>query len=163
MLPPALQEKLNALPERPGVYVYRNGAGEPIYVGKAKSLRQRVRSYFQPSAMHPPRIERMVSEVADLEIIVVHTEVEALILESNLVKKNKPRFNVVLRDDKNFPYLKLSLADPYPRVSLVRRARVDANLYVGPFLPAAHARRTLKLIPRFFHCLLYTSDAADEL
>src|SRR6185436_2218953 len=101
-------------------------------------------------AAHPPRIERMVSEVADLEIIVVHTEVEALILESNLVKKNKPRFNVVLRDDKNFPYLKLSLADPYPRVSLVRRARVDANLYVGPFLPAAHARRTLKLIPRFF-------------
>ncbi|HET9299133.1 MAG TPA: excinuclease ABC subunit UvrC [Candidatus Polarisedimenticolaceae bacterium] len=150
MLSPALQEKLADLPERPGVYVYRNAAGEPIYVGKAKSLRQRVRSYFQPSAMHPPRIERMVSEVADLEIIVVHTEVEALILESNLVKKNKPRFNVVLRDDKNFPYLKLSLADTYPRVSLVRRAKVDANLYVGPFLPAAHARRTLKLIPRFF-------------
>jgi excinuclease ABC subunit C len=150
MLPPSLQEQLDRLPERPGVYVYRNAAGEPIYVGKAKSLRQRVRSYFQPSAAHSPRIERMVSEVRDLEIIVVHTEIEALILESNLGKKNKPRYNVVLRDDKNFPYLKLSLEDPYPRVSLVRRAKVDANVYVGPFLPAAHARRTLKLIPRFF-------------
>ncbi len=145
-----LREKLERLPDRPGVYVYRNAAGEPIYIGKAKSLRQRVRSYFQPAAQHPPRIERMVAEVEDLEIIVVDTELEALLLESNLIKEKRPRYNVVLRDDKHFPYLKLSLEDEFPRVALVRRARVDGNLYVGPFTPAAVARKTLKMIPRFF-------------
>ena len=150
MASPPLQEKLDRLPDRPGVYVYRNAAGEPLYVGKAKSLRSRVRSYFQHGAAHPPRIARLVEEVADLEIIVVDTEIEALILESNLVKRERPRFNVVLRDDKNFPYLRLSLEDTYPRVSLVRRARLDRSLYVGPFIPAWVARRTLKLVPRFF-------------
>jgi excinuclease ABC subunit C len=109
-----------------------------------------VRSYFQPSVQHPPRIGRMVEEVRDLEIIVVGTEIEALILESNLVKRERPRFNVVLRDDKSFPYLKLSVRDPYPRVSLVRRARLDGDVYVGPFLPASSARRSMKLIQRFF-------------
>jgi excinuclease ABC subunit C len=149
-LPAELEQRLAELPDRPGVYLYRNAAGEPIYVGKAKSLRQRVRSYFQPSAQHPPRIARLVAEVADLEVIVVDSELEALILESNLIKENTPRYNVVLRDDKQFPYLKLSLEDTYPRVSLVRRARIDRNLYVGPFTPTWVARRTLKMIPRFF-------------
>jgi excinuclease ABC subunit C len=142
--------RLAELPERPGVYLYLGADGEPIYIGKAKSLRQRVRSYFQESAEHSPRIARMLAEVADLEIIVVDTELEAVILESNLIKAKRPRYNVVLRDDKHFPYLKLSLRDPYPRVSLVRRARLDGNLYVGPFTPAAIARQTLKMIPRFF-------------
>src|SRR5262245_29986557 len=146
----SLEEKLAALPDRPGVYLYRSHAGELVYVGKAKSLRSRVRSYFQPSVQHPPRIARLVSEVADLEIIVVDTEMEALILESNLIKREQPRFNVVLRDDKSFPYLKLSLEDTYPRVSLVRRARLDRNVYAGPFLPASVARRSMKMIPRFF-------------
>jgi excinuclease ABC subunit C len=146
----SLEEKLAGLPDRPGVYLYRNQARELVYVGKAKSLRSRVRSYFQPSVQHPPRIARLVEEVADLEIIVVDTEMEALILESNLIKREQPRFNVVLRDDKSFPYLKLSLEDPYPRVSLVRRAKLDRNVYAGPFLPASVARRSLKLIPRFF-------------
>jgi excinuclease ABC subunit C len=147
---PRLKEKLDGLPAQPGVYVYRNAAGESIYIGKAKSLRQRVRSYFQPSAQHPPRIARMVSEVADLELIVVDTEMEALILESNLVKKQRPRYNVVLRDDKHFPYLRLSSRDTYPRVSLVRRARLDGDLYVGPFLPASTAWRSMKLVQRYF-------------
>lgn len=146
----ALRVKLDALPDQPGVYLYRDAAGEIVYVGKAKSLRSRVRSYFQPGAPHPPRTARLVEEIADLEIIVVDTEVEALILEANLIKRHRPRWNVVLRDDKNFPYLKLSLADTYPRVRLVRRARLDKNLYFGPFIPASVARRTLKLVPRFF-------------
>jgi excinuclease ABC subunit C len=146
----SLHEKLAGLPDRPGVYLYRTAGGELVYVGKAKSLRSRVRSYFQPSVLHPPRIARLVEEVADLEIIVVDTEMEALILESNLIKREQPRFNVVLRDDKSFPYLKLSLEDTYPRVSLVRRARLDRNVYAGPFLPASVAWKSLKLIPRFF-------------
>ena len=146
----ALQDKLDSLPDRPGVYQYRNAAGEVIYIGKAKSLRSRVRSYFQPSAQHDPRIANMVTEVADLELIVVDTEMEALILESNLIKRKRPRYNVVLRDDKHFPYLKLSMRDEYPRVSLVREARLDGSVYTGPFLPAAIARRTMKLIQRYF-------------
>ncbi|HKQ62694.1 MAG TPA: excinuclease ABC subunit UvrC [Candidatus Polarisedimenticolaceae bacterium] len=145
-----LNARLERLPARPGVYLYRNAAGEPIYIGKAKSLRARVRSYFQAGAQHPPRIARMVAEVDDLEVIVVDSEIEALILESNLVKRERPRYNVVLRDDKSFPYLKLALNDPYPRASLVRAARRDGNLYVGPCLPASAARGTLKLVQRFF-------------
>jgi len=146
----ALRHKLDSLPDRPGVYQYRNVRGEVIYIGKAKSLRSRVRSYFQPSAQHDPRIASMVAEVADLELIVVDTEMEALILESNLIKRERPRYNVVLRDDKHFPYLKLSLRDTYPRVSLVRTARLDGNVYTGPFLPASKARRTMKLVQRYF-------------
>lgn len=147
---PELQAKLDALPTSPGVYLWRNAAGELLYIGKAKSLRPRVRSYLQPGAQHPPRIARMVAEIADLEVIVVDTEMEALILESNLVKKKRPRYNVVLRDDKHFPYLKLSLSDRYPRVSLTRRARLDGDVYVGPFTPASTARRSMKLIQRYF-------------
>jgi len=146
----ALQDKLDSLPDRPGVYQYRNAKGEVIYIGKAKSLRSRVRSYFQPAAHHDPRIASMVTEVADLELIVVDTEMEALILESNLIKRKRPRYNVVLRDDKHFPYLKLSMRDTYPRVSLVRQARLDGSVYTGPFLPAAIARRTMKLVQRYF-------------
>ncbi len=147
---PDLKDKLERLPERPGVYLYRDRNGEVLYVGKAKSLRQRVRSYFQSAAQHPPRTANLVAEIADLELIVVDTEMEALILESNLIKKERPRFNVILRDDKHFPYLKLSTKDTYPRLSLVRRARLDGHRYVGPFLPAARARQTMKLVQRYF-------------
>ncbi len=147
---PLLLDKLDALPAAPGVYLYRNAAGDLLYVGKAKSLRSRVRSYFQPSAQHPPKTASLVAEIADLEIIRVDTEIEALILESNLVKRHHPRYNVVLRDDKNFPYLKVSARDPYPRVSLVRQARLDGAQYYGPFIPASVARRSLKLIQRTF-------------
>jgi excinuclease ABC subunit C len=145
-----LRQKLDELPTAPGVYRYLNAGGAVIYIGKAKSLRQRVRSYFQPSARHAPRVSRMVAEVDDVELIVVGTELEALILESNLIKQERPRYNVVLRDDKHFPYLRLSVRDTYPRVSLVRRARLDGSVYAGPFLPAATARRSMKLIQKFF-------------
>lgn len=148
--PVEVERKLANLPTRPGVYIYRDATGDAIYIGKAKNLRSRVRSYFQPSAKHGPRIARMVRTIAELELIVVDTEVEALILESNLIKKQRPRYNVVLRDDKHFPYLKLSTKDPYPRVSLVRKARRDGNLYCGPFLPASTARRSIKVVQKQF-------------
>ena len=147
---PQLSSALEQLPRRPGVYRFVNAAGETLYVGKAKSLHSRVRSYFRPSADHPPHIARMLSEVVDLNVIVVDTELEALLLEANLIKRERPRFNVVLRDDKQFPYIRLSIRDDYARASFVRRARVDGNLYVGPFLPASGARRTLRLIQRHF-------------
>jgi len=145
-----LRAKLDCLPKRPGVYRYLDRDGNTLYVGKAKSLHSRVRSYFQPSAKHAPHIERMLADVADLDIIVVDTEMEALILEANLIKRERPRYNVVLRDDKNFPYLQVTLRDIYPRASLVRRARLDGSHYVGPFLPAAAARRSLKALQRYF-------------
>jgi excinuclease ABC subunit C len=145
-----LDLKIERLPVSPGVYRFLDAQGKTLYVGKAKSLRVRVRSYFRPSADLGPRIARMVSRVTDVDVIVVDTEAEARILEANLVKRERPRYNVVLRDDKSFPYVRLSLGDEYPRASLVRRARVDGDLYVGPFLPAAGARRTLKLVQRYF-------------
>ena len=131
----ALREKLDELPERPGVYLYRDAANRLLYVGKGQ-VAARARPLVLPGgAQHAPRTVSLVAEIADLETIVVDTEMEALMLEANLIKKERPPYNVVLRDDKSFPYLKLSLADEYPRVSLVRRARLDKNAYYGPFLP----------------------------
>src|SRR5262249_17907666 len=112
--------------------------------------RQRVRSYFQPGAQHAPRTVSLVAEIADLETIVLGSEMEALMLEANLIKKERPPYNVVLRDDKSFPYLKLSTANQHPRVSFVRAARWSKHVYYGPFLPASVARRSLKMIPRYF-------------
>ena len=145
-----LEEKLGELPDSPGVYLYRDRRGKVLYVGKAKSLRSRVRSYFQKGAQHPPKTEALVAEVRDLELILTASEREALILENNLIKKERPRYNVLLRDDKNFPYLKMTVKDAFPRVVLVRRARLDRNLYFGPFLPASSARKSLRMVARFF-------------
>jgi excinuclease ABC subunit C len=145
-----LEEKLAGLPDTPGVYLYKDRRGRVLYVGKAKSLRSRVRSYFQKGAQHPPKTAALVAEVKDLELILTGSDREALILENNLIKKERPRYNVLLRDDKNFPYLKMTAGDPFPRVVLVRHARLDRNLYFGPFLPASAARKTLRLIARFF-------------
>ena len=145
-----LAGRLAELPDHPGVYIYKDAEGRVIYVGKAKSLKSRVRSYFQAGADHPPKTQRMIEEVGDLDLILTDTEVEALMLENHLIKRERPRYNVVLRDDKNYPYLKLSIKDEYPRVGLVRRAKTDGNLYFGPFLPASLAWRTLRMIPKFF-------------
>lgn len=145
-----LQEKIESLPTEPGVYLYRNAGGKIIYVGKARSLRQRVRSYFQESRPLDPKTERLVSEVADLEYIVTDSAVEALILESTLVKKNQPRYNVNLKDDKSFPYLKLTVNEPFPRIFITRRIKKDHALYFGPFLPASYARQTIKLVNKYF-------------
>ncbi len=149
-LPDKVKEALERVPEEPGCYRMWDARGQILYVGKALSLRPRVRSYFQESAQHPPRTAALVAEARDLDFIVTRSEVEALILENNLIKEHHPPYNVMLRDDKNFPYLKLTIKDDFPRVILVRRPRPDGNLYFGPFLPASHAWRTLRMIPRFF-------------
>ena len=145
-----LQQKIDHLPAEPGVYLYKNSQGKIIYIGKARSLRQRVRSYFQESRPLDPKTQRLVAEIADLEYIVTDSEVEALILESTLVKKNQPRYNIHLKDDKSFPYLKLTVNEPYPRIFITRRIRKDGALYFGPFLPASYARQTIKLINKYF-------------
>lgn len=145
-----LRERVRGLPAQPGCYIFRGGGGEALYVGKARSLRDRVRSYAQPAGKLGVKIAQMVSEAADVEVILTSTEVEALILENNLVKKERPRYNTMLRDDKNFPYLKLTVKDRFPRLALVRKARQDGNLYFGPYLPAANARRSTKMVARFF-------------
>jgi excinuclease ABC subunit C len=146
----SLTEKLEQLPSRPGVYLFKGREGEILYVGKARVLRDRVRSYFQ--AGRPPEIhkERMVEEIADLDLIVTDSEMEALALENNLIKRHKPPYNLRLRDDKNHPYLKLSLAEEYPRLHLVRRPSEDGNAYGGPYIPASLAYRTAGLVRKLF-------------
>ncbi len=143
--------RLADLPEGPGVYLFRDRRGGLLYVGKAKSLKSRVRSYFQPGgAGQFAKTDALVAEIHDLEYIVTRNEVEALILENSLVKKEQPRYNIRLRDDKNFPYLKLTRTERFPRVVLVRRARLDGNAYFGPYLPASSARRTIQMVARHF-------------
>ena len=146
----ALEDKLESLPPQPGIYLFKNRKGKTIYVGKAKSLRHRVRSYFQHSKSLGIKTETLLREIADIDYIVTDNDVEAVILENSVIKKEKPRFNVLLRDDKNFPYLKLTVNEEYPRLYLVRRVLPDGALYYGPFIPASLARRTMKLISRHF-------------
>jgi excinuclease ABC subunit C len=142
--------RVRQLPEMPGCYIFRGASGEALYVGKARSLRDRVRAYTQPPESLGLRIAQMVSEAADLEVILTDTEVEALILENNLIKNELPRYNTMLRDDKNFPYLKLTVKDDFPRLTLVRKASQDGSQYFGPYLPASNARRSTKMVARFF-------------
>lgn len=146
----SLEEKLKNLPVSPGVYLHKDEAGKIIYVGKAKNLRNRVRSYFQSGRGHDPKTRELVRRIRDLEFIVTDTEVEALVLESNLIKLHKPRYNVLLKDDKQYPHLKLTINEPFPRVMITRKIQRDGALYFGPFLPAALARRTIDLINRTF-------------
>jgi excinuclease ABC subunit C len=145
-----LQDKLANLPTSPGVYLHKDEAGRIIYVGKAKNLRNRVRSYFQSGRGHDSKTRQLVKRIADLEFIVTDTEVEALVLESNLIKKHKPRYNIALKDDKQYPHLKLTINEPFPRVMITRRIQRDGALYYGPFLPASLARRSIDLINRTF-------------
>ena len=145
-----LEEKLNSLPVSPGVYLHRDEAGKIIYIGKAKNLRNRVRSYFQSGRGHDRKTRELVRRIRDLEFIVTDTEVEALVLESNLIKKHRPRYNIALKDDKQYPHLKLTVNEPFPRVMITRRIQRDGALYFGPFLPASLARRTIDLINRTF-------------
>ncbi|MBD0372213.1 MAG: excinuclease ABC subunit UvrC [Pyrinomonadaceae bacterium] len=145
-----LEEKLQNLPTQPGVYLHKDDAGKIIYVGKAKNLRNRVRSYFQSGRGHDRKTRELVRRIRDLEFIITDNEVEALVLESNLIKQHKPRYNVLLKDDKQFPHLKLTINEPFPRVMITRKIQRDGALYFGPFLPAALARRTIDLINRTF-------------
>ncbi|MDH4305472.1 MAG: excinuclease ABC subunit UvrC [Nitrospira sp.] len=150
--------KLAHLPDQPGVYLFKNEQREIIYIGKAAILADRVRSYFQKSADHSPKTSLLVKQVADLETMVTRSELEALILESNLVKRHKPRFNVVLRDDKQYPYVRLPIKDDFPRLSIVRRVQKDGALYYGPYTPANALRETLKVIKHVFPLATCTID-----
>ncbi len=144
-----IAEKLKTLPTSAGIYLHLNASGKILYVGKAKNLRNRVRQYFQSSRNLDPKTRQLIALIADFEFIVVDNEVEALILESNLIKKHKPRFNVLLKDDKSYPHLKLT-NEPYPKVVVTRRIVRDGSFYFGPFLPAVLARKTLNLVNRAF-------------
>ena len=146
----ALQSKLLHLPDNPGVYLFKNAQGEILYIGKAAVLADRVRSYFQKGTDPSPKTTLLVSQIADLETMVTRSELEALILESNLVKRHRPRFNVVLRDDKQYPYVRLPIKEDFPRLSIVRRVQKDGALYYGPYTPVNALRETLKVIKQVF-------------
>src|SRR3989441_10952530 len=147
---PTVEAKLKQIPPGPGVYLYRDAGGQTIYVGKAKSLRNRVRTYFQDSRDLDERKDQMMDAIEDLEFIMTDTEGEALALENNLIKQHKPKYNILLRDDKTYPFIKLTANEPFPRAIITRRVRKDGALYFGPFFPAGLARKTLKLIERYF-------------
>ena len=153
-----LQSKLSHLPDSPGVYLFKNEPGEIIYIGKAAVLADRVRSYFQKGADHSPKTSLLVSHITDVETMVTRSELEALILESNLVKRHKPRFNIVLQDDKQYPYVRLPIKDDFPRLSIVRRVQKDGALYYGPYTPANALRETLKVIKHVFPLATCTID-----
>jgi excinuclease ABC subunit C len=145
-----LYEKIRALPTQPGVYLYKNAEGEVIYVGKAKNLRARVRFYLLESAQADAKTGSLMREAVDLEFILVGNESEALALETNLIKQRKPRFNILLKDDKSYPYVKLTLADRFPKVFVTRRLRKDGAAYYGPYFPGSLAWRVVELIHRSF-------------
>ncbi|MGH9523431.1 MAG: excinuclease ABC subunit UvrC [Terriglobales bacterium] len=145
-----LAQKIRTLPTSPGVYLYKNAEGEVIYVGKAKNLRARVRSYFVEGRAEDAKTGSLLREAVDVEYIVVDNEKEALALENNFIKQRKPRFNILLRDDKTYPYVKLTLGERFPRVYVTRRLRKDGSVYYGPYFPASLAYRIADLIHRHF-------------
>jgi excinuclease ABC subunit C len=144
-----LKTQIAHLPEQPGVYLYANEAGETIYVGKARSLRDRVRSYLGARGVHP-KTDALLDEADRLEVIVTDSVVEALALENHLIKERGPKYNVLLRDDKNYPYLQLTTNEEFPRVLVARHVERDGSFYAGPFMPASLARRTMGLTHRLF-------------
>src|SRR5215471_8518981 len=145
-----LQEKIRTLPSRPGVYLYKNADDEVIYVGKAKNLRSRVRSYLLEASQANAKTGSLMRDAVDLDYILVDNEHEALALENNLIKQRKPRFNILLRDDKTYPYVKLTLGDRYPKVFVTRRLGKDGSTYYGPYFPGNLAHRIVDLIHRSF-------------
>jgi excinuclease ABC subunit C len=147
---PSLEEKLKGLPTQPGCYLYKDAAGEIIYVGKAINLRNRVRSYFQKSAKHSPKTRKLISRTVDLDYVVVDSELEALILECNLIKEHRPHYNIRLRDDKQYPYLILTTNEPFPRLLVTRRVKKDGAKYFGPFTNSRAVWDSLRLIYRLF-------------
>ena len=144
-----LKDQLARLPEQPGVYLWVNTAGETIYVGKARSLRDRVRSYLGAYGLSP-RHDALLDEIARVEVIVTDSVMEALVLETNLIKQRSPRYNILLRDDKNYPYLRLTTSEAFPRILVARSVEKTGDFYAGPFLPAKLARRTMTLSHRVF-------------
>ena len=145
-----LQSTLDNLPEQPGVYLMKSAGGDILYIGKARVLADRVRSYFQTGADVTPKTQLLVAQIGEIETIVTRSDLEALILESNLIKRHRPKFNVVLRDDKQYPYLRLPIKESFPRLSIVRRVQKDGALYFGPYTPSGALRETLRVIRKVF-------------
>src|SRR5216110_1559790 len=144
-----LKEQIGRLPEQPGVYLYFNAEGDTIYVGKARALRDRVRNYLGAYGSDP-KTDALLDEVARLEFIVTDSVVEALALENNLIKQRSPKYNILLRDDKNYPFLQLTTSEAFPRMLVARHVERDGDFYAGPFLPAKLARRTMGLAHKLF-------------
>ena len=162
MKAPTLHDQIEALPTRAGVYLFRSTDGETLYVGKAKSLRARVRSYFRADAGVGVKTEELVRRVGSLETIVVGTEAEALILEANLIKEHRPRFNVQLRDDKRYPYIKVTVQERFPRVWVTRRVVNDGARYFGPYTRVGSMRRALEVVKRLYTVRSCRYDLPDE-
>ncbi len=148
--PQKLKDRLNTLPRDTGVYLMKNSSGKVIYVGKAKNLRNRVRSYFQSSRFLDPKTEKMVSKISTFEVLVTDSEMEALILEANLIKEHRPRYNVDLKDDKRFPYIKITMQDRFPRVEITRVLEKDGSKYFGPCTDARRMRSTVDFLHDLF-------------
>ena len=160
-----LTNQIHSLPQKPGVYLFKNQKGDIVYIGKAAVLADRVRSYFQKGADLSPKITTLVSLIHDLETIVTKSELESLLLESNLIKRHRPRFNVVLRDDKQYPYLRFPINEDFPRLSIVRRVKKDKALYFGPYVPTGAMRETIKIIRKVFPlatCKIDIDGTADR-
>ena len=145
-----IEEKLKTLPDSPGVYLMKDENDNIIYVGKAISLKNRVRQYFQSPKNHTPKVRAMVANIRDFEYIITDSELEALILECNLIKEHKPRYNVLLKDDKQYPYIMVTMEEDYPRVVLTRNIKKDNNLYFGPYGSSKVVRDTIDVIKRLF-------------
>ncbi len=145
-----LSDKIKNIPPRPGVYLYKDADGQVIYVGKAVSLKNRVRSYFQAGAKQAPKVQAMLRRAVDLDYIVTDSEMEALILENNLIKKHRPKYNVLLKDDKTYPYIKVTVQEEFPRVHITRRVVKDGARYFGPFTHVGAVNETLRLLKKIF-------------
>ena len=157
-----IQEELKKLPARPGVYLMHDSSDEIIYVGKAISLKNRVRQYFQDSRNVTPKIEKMISKIAWFEYIVTDSELEALVLENNLIKEHSPRYNTMLKDGKTYPYIKATIQEPFPRLLFSRQLKRDKNKYFGPFTSAASVREAIELVNGIYHLRTCNSMAKDR-
>lgn len=146
-----IKEELKKLPESPGVYIMHNAADEIIYVGKAVVLKNRVRQYFQNSKKHSPKIEKMVSQVAYFEYIITDSEIEALVLECNLIKEHRPKYNTMLKDDKTYPYIRVTLDEDYPRIMLSRKIKRDKSKYFGPYISGLAVKDAIELMQKLYH------------
>lgn len=156
-----LANEIRALPDQPGIYLFRDDRRQPLYVGKAKSLRKRLSSYLRDA--QEARISTMLSEAVQLDFVLTDSEAEALLLENNWIKSKKPRYNILLRDDKTYPYVMLTVHEDYPRVALTRRLRQDGAEYFGPYLPGGLARRAINLVQRLFEIRVCTIDIDGSL
>src|SRR5215203_312757 len=162
-IPESVSSKLPHLPDVPGVYLWKGADGKILYVGKAKRLRSRVRSYFGQDHYESPKTRHLVNQIRDLETIVVPSESHALILEANLIKEYRPRFNIALRDDKSYPYIKVTIQEPFPRVFVTRRLIDDGAKYFGPYTDVGQMRRALNVVKRIFTVRSCNYDMPKEM